>query len=189
MKSLYVVAFALAMLPVAEGAIAPFCTASSAPAVLRAEGLTERTGDILIQCGGAAAGTPIITNLTVFLSASITNRLSAENMVDATLAADTGSGSTIILSRAFLNSSYSLSFNGLTVTPGASGNFSLRISGIRAAASNIPANSPILAYLATSGATQLAMTSNTVTVGIPQPSLLTSQGSSLVNCYGSPVPS
>ena len=188
MRLLCLFAFAVAMTPTAQSATAPVCSAGGVPVVVRAEGITERVGDILIQCSGATPAVPITTNLAIYLSASITNRLSADRTVDASLSADTGSGPVTIQSSAYLGSSYSLSFNGLTVTPGPSGEFSLRISGIRLTASNVPANSPITAYLATSGASQLAMISNMVTIGTPQPSLLTSQGSSLLNCYGSPVP-
>lgn len=188
MKLLYCLAFTLALFELAQGATAPVCSVSGVPVIVRAEGITERTGDILLQCGGANPGAPVLTNVIVYLSARITNRLSADGTVDASLSADTGSGPLTVLSKAYLGSAYSLSFNGVGITPPASGEFSLRISGIRVAASAAPVNSPIQAYLATSGATQLAMLSNQVTIGTPQPSLLASQGSSLVNCYGSPVP-
>ncbi|MCC7497401.1 MAG: hypothetical protein IT160_07480 [Bryobacterales bacterium] len=188
MRTLFCLVIVAAVLPSARGATAPLCTPSAVPAIVRAEGITERVGDILLQCGGASPATPLLTNLTVYLSARITNRLAAGGAVDASLAADTGSGAVTIQPSAYLGSPYSISFNGVAITPGASGQFSLHIRGIRVAASTVPVNSPILASLAASGTSLLAMTSNVVTVATPQASLLASQGSSLVNCYGSPAP-
>jgi hypothetical protein len=46
--------------------------------LLRSEGFTELTGDILLACSGPAQGTvatPLTTNITVFLNGTITSRL------------------------------------------------------------------------------------------------------------------
>ena len=187
MRSILLLALVCSVLCVRPAA-ATTCSAQGAPVQLRSEGITERVGDILIQCSGATPGRPVTTNLTIFLSALLSNRLSPAGTIDASLTADTGSGPVLLSSSAFLNSSYILSFNGLTVTPSTGGDFSLRVAGIRVNASRVPVNAPITAYLAVSGGGEFVLSSNMVTLGIPQTSLFTSQSASLVNCYGSPVP-
>src|SRR5215831_20931687 len=69
------------------------CQTSSTPLMVRAEGLTERLGDILLQCSSSNPGTVFNANLTVFLPVNITNRVDASNMThDAVVLVDLGSG-------------------------------------------------------------------------------------------------
>src|SRR5215475_574478 len=65
------------------------CAVTSVPNQVSTEGLTERMGDIILQCSGSNAGAVLTGNLTVFLPASVTNRLNTANQAsDAVLAAD-----------------------------------------------------------------------------------------------------
>ena len=56
------------------------CSTTAAPVIMRAEGLTERIGDILYTCTGAP-GSSLTVNLAVQLNTGITNRLSSGNTV------------------------------------------------------------------------------------------------------------
>src|ERR1039458_4824028 len=71
----------------------PACVTSGVPVQVRAEGLTERIGDILLQCSGYNAGAVLSGNLTIFLPVNITNRVDANNQTqDAVLFVNYGSG-------------------------------------------------------------------------------------------------
>src|SRR5689334_15799822 len=50
------------------------CNVSAVPLQTRSEGITERVGDIVVQCSGAAPGAVLSGNLSVSLPVSITNR-------------------------------------------------------------------------------------------------------------------
>src|SRR5881227_3566477 len=71
------------------------CQISSTPLQVRAEGLTERLGDILLQCSSTSPGTSFTANLTVFLPVTVTNRVDSGNATrDAVLSVDLGTGPT-----------------------------------------------------------------------------------------------
>src|SRR4051812_12032743 len=55
------------------------CTASAVPTTVRAEGLTERVGDIVLQCTGLTPASSFSSNLTLFLPVSVTNRVDSSN--------------------------------------------------------------------------------------------------------------
>jgi len=69
------------------------CAANAGtPTIVRAEGLTELVGDLLLNCTGGTptlAGVPIPpTNVTIFLNTNITSRLVSGNVSEATLMID-----------------------------------------------------------------------------------------------------
>src|SRR5215475_2235165 len=70
------------------------CAVTAVPTQVRAEGLTERIGDIVLQCSGSNPGAVLTGNLSVSLPVSITNRLDANTNTthDAVLSVDYGSG-------------------------------------------------------------------------------------------------
>ena len=90
------------------------------PAV-RAEGITETLGDILLTCSGGAPGSVITLNLSIFLNVSITNRISATNATDVSLTVDSGAGPVPASVPGLLQSSNAVSFNGVTFTVPAGG--------------------------------------------------------------------
>src|SRR5579863_4889414 len=68
------------------------CVPSAVPTQVRAEGVTERMGNLLLQCSGAA-GAMVSGNLTIYLPISITNRVNDNNQaLDATLLVNVGTG-------------------------------------------------------------------------------------------------
>src|SRR5271157_253176 len=76
------------------GQTQPSCMVSGVPLQVRAEGVTERMGDILLQCSGSHPGAALSGNLTIFLQGvNITNRVDANNQTqDAVLYVNYGSG-------------------------------------------------------------------------------------------------
>ncbi len=96
----WILAFAAAALVLATGTSAfaqtspTFsCTASAAnPPLVRAEGVTELVGDVVLSCTGGTptpAGTPIpLSNISINLSANITDRVDAAGLAESLLVID-----------------------------------------------------------------------------------------------------
>src|SRR6516225_7728757 len=90
------------------------CQVSTTPVSVRAEGLTERLGDVVLQCSGSIPGSAFSGNFALFLPVSVTNRVDSSNQTrDAVLSVDLGSGfvPTGIAGQVSANS---ISFNGLS---------------------------------------------------------------------------
>ncbi|HXK07146.1 MAG TPA: hypothetical protein VMS37_32420, partial [Verrucomicrobiae bacterium] len=103
---------------------------------MRYEGLTERFGDIVLVCSGAAPGTMLTGNVTLYFPVAITNRIDANSQTrDAVLSVDTGSGFAPS-SIAGLVAQNSISFNGLSFAA-PTGSINLKVSGVRGAVSNL----------------------------------------------------
>jgi hypothetical protein len=92
--ALAVVALLFGLLPTASAQVNGVqCIANSGvPPTVRAEGLTELTGDIVLNCSG---GTPIATggtipqaNITIFLNTQVTSRLLSGSLSEAILTID-----------------------------------------------------------------------------------------------------
>jgi uncharacterized protein (TIGR03437 family) len=161
------------------------CQVTATPLQVRTEGLTERLGDISLQCTGANSGAVLSGNLTFFFPVNVTNRVDANNQTrDAVLSIDTGTGfaPSVIPGQVSGNS---ISFNGMSF-PAPAGNINLKISGIRGAASQLGLNAqqPILASISGS----LPVNQAQVVVGYPQVSLNATLYSTGITCYGSPAP-
>ena len=155
---------------------------------MRAEGLTERLGDLVLQCSGAAPGTVFSGNLTLSLPVSVTNRVDANNQTrDAVVAVDLGSGE-VPTGIAGQVSGNSISFNGISYTAPPSGNINLRISGVRAAMNQLGLTSAVAAPVTASLSTQLAVDQSQLVVAYSQAGMLSSMSSTGISCYGSPVP-
>src|SRR6185312_11275501 len=110
------------------------CAVSSTPVQVRAEGITEKLGDVLLQCSGYAPASVISGNLTLFYPVTLTNRIDANNnALDAALQLDSGSA-LIPLATPGKLAGQNISFQGLTVTVPASGSFNLKVASVRGAA-------------------------------------------------------
>src|SRR5260370_18036434 len=88
------------------------CNASATPAIVLAEGVAERLGDIVLDCTGAP-NDRILGNLNLFLNVNVTNHLTAQNNLDAGLTVDQGSGPVTAGSPAQLSGTTQASFNGI----------------------------------------------------------------------------
>ena len=118
------------------------CVAAGTPTAIRTEGLTERVGDIILNCSGGVPGSVAGGNLAIFLPAPVTNRLSAANSLDVVLNIDSGAGEVPSGIPAGLQGTAGVVFNGFQVTIPPSGAVSLRIRNIRINASSLMQANP-----------------------------------------------
>jgi len=152
------------------------------PLQVRAEGLTERMGDILLQCSGWKPGAILSGNLTIYLPASITNRVDANNQtVDTVLFVNYGSG--FVPSGTGQVAGGSIAFNGISFTVPPSGNLNIKISNIRAAAG------ALTQVMASISSTSIPLSQSQVIVARPQTSLFATLDSTDIPCTGSPLAS
>ena len=180
----------LALLCAAARAQGPLltCLTSAVPLTVRAEGVTERIGDIVFLCSGGAPNTTVTGNLTIFLNVAITNRISANNAVDAQLYYDNGAGLQLAPVTGYLNGP-AVSFNGVNVPLSPTGTLTLRLENIRANATQAPSSGLITASLAVNSANILPLNQSTLTVAQTSPSLFDGFSNRLIcSQLGSPVP-
>lgn len=189
LTDLIFVFFLFSTLAFSQGALV--CTTTAVPVPVRAEGLTERTGDIILGCSGGTPGSVVSANLTLFLNVSITNRLMTGNNNDILLTVDTGPGPVPANVQAQQFAPMAVAFNGLSFTVPPSGKVTLRISNVRGAANQfgLPGQQPIIANLSFSNSAGLAVGNPQFIVGFTQRGLLATFSSSGVRCTGSPLPS
>lgn len=166
------------------------CAVSSVPPIVRAEGLAERVGDIVLNCPGGSTAAVISGNLTIFLSVTITDRLAANNTTSVQLTIDTGAGSVPASVSATLLAPNAVAFNGLTFTVPAGSNTTLRITNLLANASQLglPEQRPITAFLGFNGSTNFVVPNSAFTVALTKRGLLATFSSTGVRCAGSPLP-
>src|ERR1022692_3317313 len=164
------------------------CQVVSSPLPVRAEGLTERLGDIVLQCSGASPGTVFSGNLMLSLPVTVTNRVDDNNLTgDAVLSVDLGSDE-VPTGIAGQVSGNSIAFYGISYTVPASGKLNLRISGVRAAMNQLGLTSTIPAQVTASLSTQLLVDQSQLVVAYAQRGMFSSMSSTGISCYGSPVP-
>ena len=168
------------------------CAVTAVPSQVRSEGLTERMGDIILQCSGSNPGAVLSGNLTVYLPAAITNRLDANstNLThEAMVSVDYGMGF-VPTGVAGIITNQIIAFNGLSITIPPSGSVSIKISGIRAAAHQLGLGSPqpIQAQLAFSSTASILVNQSQLVVGLPQTGLVATLYDKGITCTGSPVP-
>jgi uncharacterized protein (TIGR03437 family) len=156
--------------------------ASGVPLQVSAEGLTERIGDILLQCSGSTPGAVLSGNLTVFLPVGITNRVDSNNQtLDTVLFVDYGSGPVPTLTG--LVTGGSIAFNGISFTVPPSGNLAIKITNIRAA---VGAMASVTASISS---TSIPISQSQVVVAYPRTSLYATLYSADIPCTGSPLAS
>jgi uncharacterized protein (TIGR03437 family) len=164
------------------------CLTSAVPLTVHAEGVTERIGDVLFTCSGGAPNTTVTGNVTIFLNVAITNRVSANNAVDAQLYYDNGAGLQLAPVTGYLNGP-AVSFNGLSVALSSTGTVTLRLENIRANATQAPSSGLITASLAVNSANILPLTQSVLTVAQTSPSLFDGFSNRLIcSQLGSPLP-
>ena len=173
--------FALAGSPIFAQTQSP-CVVAAVPLQVRAEGLTERMGDIVLQCSGSNPGTVLSGNLTVSLPVGITNRVDSNNQtLDAVLSVDYGSG--FVPSRTGQVTGGSIAFNGISFTVPASGNLAIKFSNIRAAVGALPS------VTASISSSSIPVSQSQVVVAYPRTSLFATLYGTDIPCTGTLLPS
>ena len=165
------------------------CTPSAVTPTLHAEGLAERLGDIVLSCVDGSPG-PLSGNLNVFLNVNVTNKLTPQGNADAVLTVDTGAGPISAGVPPTIPSTNQIAFNGLNFTVPASGKVDLRITNLRGAVNQLSSTQfqTVSANISFNGA-GLGLTSNNLTVGYSQRTILASILTSVIpSQQGSPLP-
>lgn len=167
------------------------CNANATPPVIHAEGITERIGDITLNCSGGVPSATITGNFSIFLNVNITNRVVGDTVIGVVFTVDNGSGPQPVATPALLTNPSGLVYNGLSFKLSSTGTAVLRIADVRAAANelNLTPDAPVTASLGFNS--NLISLSNTqLTVGNVQRGLYTGSVDSLI-CpqAGSPLPS
>jgi uncharacterized protein (TIGR03437 family) len=157
---------------------------SGVPVQVRAEGLTESIGDILLYCSGYNAGTVLSGNLTVSLpGVNITNRVDANNQTqDAVLFVNYGS-TYVATGIAGLVTGGGIAFNGISFIVPSSGSLTIKISNVRAA---VGAVASVTAYISSSS---IPISQSQLVVAYPRTSLYATLYGTDVPCTGSALAS
>jgi uncharacterized protein (TIGR03437 family) len=167
------------------------CFASAVPPIVRVEGLSERLGDIVLNCTGGSPSGTLTGNLTIFLNVNGVNRIGSNGSLDVVLTADAGTGATPVNTPATPLGPSGVAFNGLNIPLSPGGQVVLRITNLRGAIAegDFSIQRPVTARLAFNGGSVANFTLNEFVVGIPETGLLAGASSLSVVCAGSPLPS
>ena len=174
--------------------------------LLRAEGLTELTGDLLLICTGGGAGQTSAVNVQVFLNTPITSRL-VDGKSEALLIVDelgfnapSGATTPAVYRAVPAQVENAIVWTNVQITaPGPSGKRVLRITNVRANAASLGTSTSlvptqVIAFLSISPSNSLPLSSPQQVVGYVQPGLVfdvtncnaTASGTTaqLVQCVG-----
>ncbi len=163
------------------------CLATAVPTIVRTEGLTERVGDMLLNCSGGTPSATIRGELTLIsFSGPITNKTLSNGALDIIFTANSGSGEMILNTQAFATASNQVTFPSVQFNLSSTGTAVLRITNLRIAPPNNP-EQPIRVALATVTAGQIRTDNAPFTVGITQRGLLASYSTTFV-CTQSKLP-
>ncbi|MEO8025756.1 MAG: hypothetical protein ABI823_04760, partial [Bryobacteraceae bacterium] len=164
------------------------CTALSSAPILHVEGVTEKVGEISMNCQGGQANQNLTGNLNIFLNVNLTNRLTSSGFTDIVLTVDNGSGPVLSNVQAQLVAANQAVFNGLSFTLSSQGAVVVRIINVRANATQAR-GSTVQMQIAFNAANIVSVFTSQFTVGIPLPSMLGSTaGRLLCSAVGSPFP-
>ncbi len=163
------------------------CVATAVPTIVRTEGLSERVGDMLLNCAGGAPSGTVRGELTLIsFSGPITNKLLANGALDLIFTANSGGGETILNTQAFATAANQVTFPSVQFNLSSTGTAVLRITNLRIAPPSNP-EQPIRVALATVTAGQIRTDNAPFTVGITQRGLLASYATTFV-CTQSKLP-
>lgn len=173
------------------------CTTNTGvPPLLRAEGFTELTGDILIFCTGGTLGETNNVNIQLFLNVPITSRLAGSQSEALLLVDELGIGVAPGATPAVYRATTGAGDNSLVWTnvafqsPGAGNQRIIRITNVRANVTSLAASaslvpSQVFAFISVSPSQSLPLGQAQQTVGFVLPGL----AFSVTNCNGSGIAS
>lgn len=163
------------------------CQATAVPTIVRTEGLSERVGDMLLNCSGGTPGGTVRGELTLIsFSGPITNKTLANGGLDIILTANSGAGEAILNTQAVATAANQVTFATVQFGLSSTGTAVLRITNLRVAPPNVP-EQPIRVALATVTAGQIRTDNAPFTVGITQRGLLATYSTAFV-CTQSRLP-
>ena len=163
------------LFPVARAATLN-CNPTPVPAIVHAEGITERIGDLVFSCSGGTPGAALTVDLFLFLNVNITNTLTSaasNTLTGISFTADNGLGPQPIASPATLTGLGTLVFNGVNFTLSSTGSVTLRITGVRAAANQLDFNlsKSVQVLIGLNPSTEFSIPVDQVVVGQPESGL------------------
>ena len=121
-----------ALAALAQPASGVNCLATAVPTIVRTEGLSERVGDMLLNCSGGAPAATIRGELTLIsFSGPITNKTLPNGALDIILTASSGSGEAILNTQAFATASNQVTFPSVQFNLSSTGTAVLRITNLR----------------------------------------------------------
>src|SRR5581483_2150169 len=170
------------------------CVPAATPTLVRGEGITELTSNVVFNCTGGAANASLTVNFVFSLGVNVTNRLTSPTsnvLTGISLTADNGSGPQPVGASPTLTATNIVSFNGATFTLSPSGSVTLQLSGLRGNASQLDFNTgqSIQLTVSVTGSTQFAVTNNQFSVGEPVHGLYVGYSGVLICTQtGSPTP-
>jgi uncharacterized protein (TIGR03437 family) len=166
------------------------CNATAVPTTVRAEGLAERMGDIVLSCAGGPAGGQVAGNVVLSLNTAVSNHLASDGTTDVALTVNNG-GATPLAFAARTYASNSVMFPGVIFNTSAQGTAELRFSNLRGNASQFgftTAPVPVQASLSFTGS-GLTLPASTFVVAYAERGLYAIATSRLVcDQAGSPWP-
>jgi hypothetical protein len=174
------------------------CNANAGvPPILRAEGITELVGDIVLDCTGGNPAAPFLTNIQIFLNTNVTSRIVGSNNLSEALLMINEPGATrldpvtglplpvqtpavgvnMFQGSKSAQGQNSLVWLGVPITPPGTNHLTLRITNVRANASMLGTSSSLIPtqvvmFISASGSTSLAINQPQQAVGFIQPGLL-----------------
>ncbi|MGB9605532.1 MAG: hypothetical protein ACPL88_06600, partial [Bryobacteraceae bacterium] len=152
----------------------PFsCTASATSIAVRAEGLAELVGDLVLTCTGGTAGQPITMTVQIFANTNITSRiLSPPDGVEALLLIDNPpySPSNVVTGK-LVATGNSVIFAPVNTTQPGSGTRTLRIVNVRVNAAQLPVASAVNLSVTASSTAAIPITNPTQQVAVTQTGL------------------
>ncbi|MGI8743726.1 MAG: IPT/TIG domain-containing protein [Bryobacteraceae bacterium] len=167
------------------------CNATSVPPIVRGEGITERVGDIVVDCSGGTPNTQMTGNFSIFLSVNITNRISGNAVTGVVFTIDNGSGPQPVTAPGIIAGPSNLVYNGVSFALSPAGSVTLRIANIRAAANQLmfTSNLPIQAFLALNASNLVNLTNSHLPVATVVRGLYAGYASKLIcSATGSALP-
>ncbi|MFN9457998.1 MAG: hypothetical protein ACK6D7_11550 [Acidobacteriota bacterium] len=163
------------------------CRAAAVPAIVRVEGLSERVGDMVLNCTGGAPGATLRGELTLIsFDGPVTNRLLANGALDIVVTANNGSGEAIVNTTAQAVAANQVTLGGLQVVLSATGTVALRITNVRIAPPSATEQAVRVA-LASVAAGPIRTEAAPFTVGITQRGLLATYATTFL-CTQSRLP-
>lgn len=163
------------------------CDPLAEPLALRSEGLTERTGTIVLACQGTPGGI-VDAGFIARASHTVTNRLDNNGNADVTLAAETATGFQVVASSPRLVPLNTLVFEQFSFVMPASGRTTITVSNIRVALDHPDSTRPVTVSLSFNGRSGVFLSRAEVTVGIPRRGLFGSTTTARLVCLPSPLP-